>query len=124
MEKANMKKVLLSVFAAVMLGVGIMLFPYWTFFRIYGESPIGSADTVPYLKPMSASENWANYARQRTEGIPTNDGTYKVQIQSKPADASLQMITIGFIVALVAYVIVRRKSSRPTYLPSVRIPPY
>lgn len=118
-----MKKALLSVFTAVILGVGLMLFPYWTFFKIYGENPIGSTDTIPYLKPMTASENWANYSRQRTEGLLTYDGVYKVQSQSQPADASLQMLTIGFIVALVAYVIVRRKSSRPTHLPSVRFPP-
>jgi len=113
MEKANMKKALLYVSVAVMLGVGIMLFPLWTFLRGYGE---------PGLKPMWASENWPEY-QARSEGFPTS-GDSNVQVQSKSTDASLQMLTIGFIAALVVYVVARRKSTRPTYLPTTfRFPP-
>lgn len=123
MEKAIMKKALLYVSAAVILGVGIMLFPLWTFFESYGEEgPIAFTDSTPYFKPMTASENWQEYTQSRAEeGAPTF-GNYTAQTQPKSADASLQMITIGFIAAIVAFVIVRRRVHRDAYLPTYRLP--
>jgi len=120
-----MKKAILYTFAAIVIGVGIMLFPLWTFFRSYGEEgPI--IGTPPYIKPMYASPNYQAYTEEQKALFPTTfSGTLRdYEERAKPTDSFLQMLTIGFIVALVAYVVVRRKSSRPTYLPSVRFPPY
>lgn len=120
-----MKKTILFTFGAVVLGVGIMLFPLWTFFRSYSEEGplIGSP---PYIKPMYDSPNYSEYAKAQTELFPTTfsgpsrDNT----AQTTSTDSFLQMFTLGFIAAVVVYVIARRKSSRPTYLPSTfRFPP-
>jgi len=118
-----MKKTFLYAFAAIVLGVTIMLFPLWTFFKTYGEEgPILlSSDTAPQLpqiKPMWASENWENYTRTRMEQIP-KFGEYDVLPQ--PADSSLQMLAVGFIAAMIVYVIVRRRVPRPTSM--YRFPP-
>jgi hypothetical protein len=122
MEKAKMKKTFLYAFAAVMLGVGIMLFPLWTFFMRYGEEgPIGVRDSSIYFKPMSASENLPDYMMTKTEGVPAFSDP-RAQTGSRSADASLQIITVGFIAAVVAFVIVRRRVHRETYLPMYRIP--
>lgn len=136
-----MKKAFLYAFAAAVLGVGIMLFPLWTFFRSYGEEgPIVTASAkidsfemqLPAIRPMYDSENWQNYTMSLYErGVPTFSGENLKQDDLRPAqtpqirstDVSLQMLTIGFIVALVAYIFVRRRFSRPAYLPSVRFPP-
>jgi hypothetical protein len=137
MEKASMKKAFLYAFVAVVLGVGIMLFPLWTFFRSYNEEgPIVGApiaigpieiESFPVIKPMYASPNWLNYTMtladrdMSTFGIPKVDNSEqtKVQIQSKSADASLQILAIGFVAAMAVYLMVRRKAPRPVY----RFPP-
>jgi len=114
-----MKKTFLYAFAAVGLGVGIMLFPLWTFFRSYNEEgPIGFRDSTPYIKSMTASENWQNYTRAQTGGVPTY-GDSKVPTQ--PIDSSLQILAVGFIAAMAVYLIVRRRVPRLT--PTIRFPP-
>jgi len=115
-----MKKAFLYAFAAVVLGVGIMLFPLWTFFRSYNEEgPI--TGSPPYLKPMTASENWPEYTRTKTEDTTAFNGVPEAQIQ--PTDASLQILTVGFIAAMIVYFIVKRRLRRPTYLSTYRFPP-
>jgi len=105
-----MKKLVLYALAAIVLGAGVMLFPLWTFFTSYGEEgPIVVKDSTPYFKPMTASENWQEYTTQRDT---PNLIDYTVQPQS--ADSSLQVLAIGFIAAMIAYVIVRRRVPRPT----------
>jgi hypothetical protein len=103
-----MKKTFLYVSLAIVLGVTIMLFPLWTFFRKYGEEgPITDAG----IKPMTASENWPEYTKERTEQTSATGGS---NVQAQSADASLQILAVGFIVAMVVYVIVRRRVPRPT----------
>jgi hypothetical protein len=99
-----MKKAFLYAFVAVVLGVGIMLFPSWIYFRSRNEEgPVAfTTDGLPYVKVVPRSEN----------SIPAfNDS----KAQTQPADASLQILAIGFIVAMVAYLVVRRRVPRPTY---------
>jgi len=120
MEKANMKKAFLYVSLAIVLGVVVMLFPLWTYFRsVNEEGPIGFTDSMPYFKPMTASENLPEYMRTKTEAIPAYGGS---NVKAQPTDASLQILAIGFIVAMVVYVIVRRRVSRPTVLEMYRFP--
>jgi len=117
-----MKKTFLYAFAAAVLGVGIMLFPLWAFFRSYNEEgPIGFKDGLPYVKSTADSPNWENFTQSRG-GIPTFGGDNDIIIpRPKPTDSSLQMLIIGFIVAMAAYLIVRRKS--PRQMPTYRFPP-
>jgi len=96
MEKANMKKTFLYAFVAIALGVSVMLFPLWTFFKRYNEQGI---------KLMSLSANWQNYTAESMSRSQT----------IQPADASLQILLIGVIVALIAYVVFRRIMGYPTY---------
>ena len=124
-----MKKVFLYAFAAVVLGVGIMLFPQWIYFRsVNEEGPIGFKDSTPYFKPMTASENLQAYMKARTEQIPTYDETLggsnvQPQLQTRSSYASLQMLAIGFIAAMIVYFIVKRRLRRPMYLSTYRFPP-
>lgn len=105
-----MKKAFLYVSLAIVLGVVIMLFPLWTYFMRYGEEgPI--TDTPPYIKPMSASDNLPDYTKARTESTSAFGGS---NVQSQPVDVSLQILAVGFIVAIVVYVVVRRRVARPT----------
>ena len=118
-----MKKAILYTFAAVVLGVGIMLFPLWTFFRSYGqEGPLISSP--PYIKPMYALPNYSEYTEERMKIYPTVwSSSFDNKQQTILDDSFLKMAMIGFIAAIVAYVIVRRKVHRETYLPTYRFPP-
>ena len=137
MEKATMKKTFLYMFVAVVLGIGIMLFPLWTFFRSYNEEgPIVMAQVkfdsietlpLPVIKPMYASDNWQNYtiARLSTEGIPTYGDEFlpppQNQLALRSTDESLQMLAIGFVAAATVYLIVRRRV--PRQASTYRFPP-
>ena len=109
MGKANMKKVLLYTFAAVVLGVGIMLFPSWMYFTSRNETgPITFTNGL--------------YIRQVPESLDTPK-MGEPDVRTKPADTSLQILAVGFIVATVVYILAKRRVRRPTYLETYRIPP-
>jgi len=105
-----MKKTFLYVFAAVVLGVGVMLFPYLTFFMKYNESPVAYADGIPYPKPLVASGHWEEYVTTQRGGLPGFEGQ---EGQAQTRDMSLQMLTVGVVAALAVYLIVRRRIPRP-----------
>lgn len=117
-----MKKTFLYVLVAVVLGVSVMLFPLWTFFKRYNEpGPIVAAPlklgsfemSVPIITPMCASSNWQNYTAERmiTEGdtVFYNDGGQVQPATGSSILLSLQILAAGFIIAIGAYVFARRK---------------
>jgi hypothetical protein len=110
-EKATMKKSFLYVCGAIVLGVGLMLFPSWAYFSSRNEpGPIVfSLSAVPYIKTVPSE----------TERGQTS---YDPNAQTQPADASLQILLVGFIVAMVVYFIVRRRVHRPEHLEMYRFP--
>jgi len=136
-----MKKLLLHVSVAVVLGVAIMLFPLWTYYAKYKEEgpivmvpvKLGSAEpdsaqvSVPVIKPMYLSENWQNYTKAslETRGIPTYEDNSlpppQSQLALRSTDESLQMLAVGFVAAMVVYLVVRRRVPRPTS--TYRFPP-
>jgi len=122
-----MKKAFLYAFAAVVLGVSVMLFPLWTFFRRYNEEgPIAVRNSVPTFIPMWASENWEYYYGLSQAGdVPTYGDKIppptQIRVQTQAIDASLQILVIGFITAMVVYVVVRRRV--PRQASTYRFPP-
>jgi len=98
-----MKKAFLYVSLAIVLGVSIMLFPLWTFFRSYNKDGMGS-----FMNSFLE-------IRQQMEQASTTGNYDDYRARTQPADASLQILAIGFIAAMVAYLVVRRRVPRPTY---------
>lgn len=100
-----MKKTFLYMSLAVVLGVVMMLFPSWMYLRSHNEQgPIVFAEGLPQVKRVP-----------KTEDMPASGDS---NVQSQSTDASLQILVIGFIAAMVVYLIVRRRVHRPTYIPA------
>lgn len=125
-----MKKTFLYAFAAVVLGLSIMLFPLWTFFKRYNEpGPIvpttlklGSELSFPVITiiPMYASQNCQNYTAERMAPAPEGhlssyDNKGQVQPIGSSIPLSLQILAVGLIVAIGVYAVARRRITQSSF---------
>jgi len=100
-----MKKIFAYTLTAVLLGAVIMLFPLRILYASYGEEgPI--AGTAPYLRTFS-----------ELEGLQKPDGNqyYDTIKTSQPTDPFVGILAVSFFVALVAYLLFRRRRPDSSY---------
>ncbi len=101
-----MKKALLYMATAVSLGAVIMLLPLRIFFMSHGEEGplVGHA---PYITRLTESESWQRLTETYEDEVRT--GVYE------PADPFVGILGISFFLALVAYLIFKRRRPYPSY---------
>jgi hypothetical protein len=97
------KRLIIYIASAVVLGVLVMVAPLITFGELRHE---GFMVTSPWIRSsLRGLEGYDNLASSNSD-VP-----------------GFTVVTIGFVVAMIAYLLVRRRIPRHG-LPWVRIPPY
>lgn len=102
-----MKKALLYMAGAVLLGAVVMLVPLQIFFLAYGEEGpfVGSP---PYVKTLAGSESWQDLTTD------TYDHAAR-RVVYEPADPFVGILGVSFFFALVVYLIFKRQRPYPSY---------
>jgi len=99
-----MKKILAYTLTAILLGSVIMLFPVRLFYASHGEEgPI--AGIAPYVRTYS------DLASLQEESLQKPSGTYSLDPvkTSQPADPFVGTLALSFLIALVVYLLFRRR---------------
>lgn len=96
-----MKKALLHVAGAVLLGAVTMLLPLQIFFMAHGEEGMFAACT-PFIKTLAGSESWQSLTTE------TYDHEAR-RVVYEPADPFVGILGVSFFFALVVYLIFKRR---------------
>lgn len=102
-----MKKIFAYSLTAVLLGAGIMLFPLQIFYVSHGEAgPL--TGSVPYVKSLDQSES---YMTLREMYGYSDTGILSIE----PTDPFVGILAISFFVALVFYLLFKRRRPDSSY---------
>jgi len=113
-----MKKIFVYTLTAILLGSVIILFPIRLFYASHGEEgPI--AGIAPYVRTYSDLESL------QEESLQKPSGTYGLDPvkTSQPADPFVGTLALSFIVALVVYLLLRRRRPDSAYRYYPFLPP-
>jgi len=118
MEKTDMKKIFAYTITAILLGSVIMLFPVRLFYASHGEEgPIVGA--APYVRTYS------DLASLQEESLQKPSGTYGLDPvkTSQPTDPFVWTLALSFWIALVFYLLFRRRRPYASYRHYPFLPP-
>lgn len=111
-----MKKLFAYTLTAVLLGAVIMLFPLRVFYLSHGEEgPL--IDRSPYVKSLAQSDSWEalsslnQYARPESFAPPLD----AENVTTHPTDPFVGILAISFFVALIVYLLFRRRRPDSAY---------
>jgi len=100
MEKVDLKKILAYTFTAVLLGSVIMLSPLQLFYVSQGEGGLLTCN-APYIRTPDQLASW---------GSPDAE-----KVATHPTDPFVGALALSFFVALVAYLLLRRRRPDVSY---------
>mgnify|MGYP001098177937 FL=1 len=117
-EKANMKKIFAYSLTAILLGAGIILFPLKMFYASHGEEgPIAVVGGSLYVQSLDESESYRALCSPDVYGYPESftPPLDVEKVTAQPTDPFVGILALSFFVALVVYLLVRRRRPYPSY---------
>jgi len=111
-----MKKIIAYTSAAVLLGIVIMLFPLRLFYSSHGEEGpvIGSA---PYFVTLEQSPSYRALVSPEKYGYPESftPPLDAENVTTQPTDPFVEISALSFFIALVIYLLFRRRRPDSSY---------
>lgn len=100
MEKVDLKKILAYTLTAVLLGSVIMLSPLQLFYVSHGEEGVFTR-SAPYIETLDQSPSWGTSEAEK--------------VATHPTDPFIESLALSFLVALIAYLLFRRRRPDISY---------
>jgi len=100
MEKVDLKKILAYTLTAVLLGSVIMLSPLQILYVSRGEGGL-LACNAPYVISIDQSPSWGTSEAEK--------------VATHPTDPFIESLALSFFVALIAYLLFRRRRPDVSY---------
>ena len=111
-----MKKVFAYTITAVLLGSVIMLSPLQLFYVSHGEEGVFTR-SAPYIGTLDQSISWGKLCCPETYGYPESvtPPLDAEKVATQPNDPFIGALGLSFFVALIAYLLFRRRRPEVPY---------